>query len=87
MLEADAAAGGPAFVDALVEAGFDRGAMQVTSDTTTLGEPADSIQFSVRIGDRCLVGQYGPAAGGYRSAEQPGLGTGGCLVGATVPVG
>ncbi|WP_340638865.1 DUF6993 domain-containing protein, partial [Agromyces binzhouensis] len=87
VIAADASAGGRAFIDALVAAGFDRTAMQVTSDTTTLGEPADSIQFSVRIGDRCLVGQYGPASDGYRSAERPGLGTGGCLIGATVPVG
>ncbi|MUN08440.1 hypothetical protein GLX25_15110 [Agromyces luteolus] len=87
VIAADAAAGGRAFLDALAAAGFDRSAMQVTSDTTTLGEPADSIQFSVRIGDRCLIGQYGPASDGYRSAERPGLGSGGCLVGATVDTG
>jgi len=87
VIEADAEASGLAFVDALAAAGFDRAAMQVTSDTTTLGEPADSIQFSVRIGDRCLIGQYGPASDGYRSTERPGLGAGGCLVGATVPLG
>lgn len=84
VIAADASAPGLAFVDALAEAGFDRAAMELTSDTTTLGEPADSIQFAVRIGDRCLIGQYGPGAGGYRSAQRPGLGTGGCLVGATV---
>jgi hypothetical protein len=87
VIAADASPPGRAFVDALAEAGFDRAAMELTSDTTTLGEPADSIQFAVRIGDRCLIGQYGPGAGGYRSAERPGLGTGGCLVGATVPIG
>ncbi len=83
VIAADASAGGTAFVAALAEAGFDRRAIEVTSDTTTLGEPADSIQFAVRVDDRCLVGQYGGASGGYRSMGAAVLGTGGCLVGAT----
>lgn len=74
------------FIDALTAAGFDKMAMQVTSDTTTLGEPADSVQFSVLFQGECLVGQYGPKSEGYHSAVRAALGTGGCLVGATRPI-
>ncbi|MBM7504990.1 DUF6993 domain-containing protein [Agromyces aurantiacus] len=82
----DAGAGGRAFVDALTAAGFDRAAMQVTADTTTIGDPADSIQFSVEFAGECLIGQYGPKSDGYHSAVRPALGTGGCLVGSTRPI-
>lgn len=74
------------FIDALSAAGFDRAAMQVTADTTTIGDPADSIQFSVRIQNECLVGQYGPKSDGYHGAVRPILGTGACLVGQTRPI-
>jgi hypothetical protein len=86
VIAADPGPGGRAFIDALVAAGFDRAAMQVTADTTTLGEPADSIQFAVAFGPDCLVGQFGPKSDGYQSAVRPALGTGGCLVGATRPI-
>lgn len=86
VIAADPSPGGRAFIDALVAAGFDRAAMQVTADTTTLGEPADSIQFAVAFGPDCLVGQFGPKSDGYQSAVRPALGTGGCLVGATRPI-
>ena len=86
VIAADADAGGRAFVDALAAAGFDRAAMQVTADTTTIGDPADSIQFAVRFAGECLVGQYGPKSDGYHSAVRPALGTGGCLVGSTRPI-
>ena len=79
----DAEAGGRDFVDALVAAGFDKEAMEVTQDATTLGDRAESIQFSVRWQDSCLIGQFGPAVGGYHSTLQPVLGTGGCLIGET----
>jgi hypothetical protein len=86
VIAADPAAGGRDFIDALTAAGFDRAAMEVTSDTTTLGDPADSIQFAVRFQDACLVGQYGPKSDGYHGAVRPALGTGGCLVGETRPI-
>lgn len=86
VIAADPEAGGRAFIDALVAAGFDREAMQVTDDTTTLGDRADSIQFAVAFGPDCLIGQYGPKSGGYHSAVRPALGTGACLVGATRPI-
>ena len=69
------------FVDALVAAGFDKRAMELTSDTTAIGLAADNIQFSVRIEDDCLVGQFGNV--GYRSAILPALESSGCLVGST----
>lgn len=83
---ANAAAGGRDFIDALVAAGFDKAAMQVTSDETTQGDQADSIQFAVLFQDECLVGQYGPKSGGYHGAVRPALGTGGCLIGQTRPI-
>lgn len=86
VIASDPGSGGRAFVDALVAAGFPKSAMQVTADTTTLGDPADSIQFSVVLAGECLIGQYGPGSGGYHSAVRPVLGTGTCLVGRTRPV-
>lgn len=86
VIAADAAAGGRDFVDALAAAGFETTAMQVTADTTTIGDPADSIQFAVLFAGECLIGQYGPKSDGYHSAVRPALGTGGCLVGSTRPI-
>lgn len=86
VIAANGAAGGREFIDALVAAGFDKAAMEVTADTTTIGDPADSVQFAVQFQGECLVGQYGPASGGYHGAVRPALGTGGCLVGQTRPI-
>ncbi|MFD6053139.1 DUF6993 domain-containing protein [Agromyces sp. NPDC060279] len=86
VVAANADAGGRDFIDALVAAGFDKAAMSVTSDQTTLGEPADSIQFAVAFQGACLVGQYGPKSGGYHGAVRPVLGSGGCLIGQTRPI-
>ncbi|MGP3536513.1 DUF6993 domain-containing protein [Microbacterium sp. RD1] len=74
---------GRAYVDALAAAGFDKAAMQVTADESTVGNPAESIQFSVRWGDECLVGQVGPATGEPVATVLPGLEDGGCLIGTT----
>lgn len=77
---------GRAYIDALVAAGFDRAAMQVTHDTSTVGNEAESIQFSVSWGAECLVGQVGSATGEPFAVVVPQLGGGGCLVGATRPI-
>ena len=78
---------GRAYIDALVAAGFDRGAMQVTPDLSTVGNPAESIQFSVRWGDtECLVGQVGPSTGQLVTKVLPQLAEGRCLIGATRPI-
>lgn len=77
---------GRAYVDALVAVGFDKSAMQVTDDTSTVGNAAESIQFSVRMGDQCLVGQVGPATGDPVTTVLPVLGGGVCLLGKTRPI-
>lgn len=85
-LASNADATGRDFVDALSAAGFDRATMELTADETTIGNAADSIQFSVRWGESCLIGQNGPAVGGYHSTVAPVLGTGRCLIGSTRPI-
>ena len=75
---------GRAYIDALVAVGFDRADMQVTQDVTTVGNAAESMQFSVRWGDdECLVGQVGPSTGQVVTAVMPQLAEGRCLVGTT----
>lgn len=83
-VDAGATTGGQ-FVDALAAAGFDRAAMEVTPDRTTVDLAADSVQFSVLTSDGCLVGQFGNV--GLRSAALPVLATGRCLVGSERPAG
>lgn len=77
-------ASGRAYIDALVAVGFDRAGMQVTQDTTTVGNPAESLQFSVRWGDDlCLIGQVGPSTGAPVTAIMDQLAEGRCLIGNT----
>ena len=83
VVAANPAAGGRDFIDALVAAGFDRARMEVTFDETSAALAADSIQFAVRFDAECLIGQNGPATGGYHGAVMPVLASGTCLVGAT----
>ncbi len=83
VLAANPAADGRSFIDALVVGGFDKTQMEVTFDRTVIDLAADSIQFAVRFNGKCLIGQYGPASGGYHSTVAPILGTGTCLVGST----
>jgi hypothetical protein len=80
-IAADPGADGRSIVDALAAAGFDKSAMEVTDDTTAIGRDADSVQFSVRASDGCIVGER--SASGYESLIAPVLGTGRCLVGKT----
>jgi hypothetical protein len=74
---------GRAYIDALVAGGFDKAAMQVTEDQSTVGNAAESIQFSVRWGQDCLLGQVGPATGNPVTVVQPALQDGSCLIGTT----
>ncbi|TFV99294.1 hypothetical protein E4M00_07330 [Leifsonia flava] len=86
VIAANAAAGGRDFVDALVAGGFDKAAMQVTPDRTAIDLQADSIQWSVLFNGECLIGQYGPASGGYHSEVAAPSGQGACLLGETRPI-
>lgn len=75
---------GQAYIDALVAAGFDKAAMQVTQDLTTVGNAVESMQFSVRWGEAdCLVGQVGPSTGEPVTMVMDQLAEGRCLVGNT----
>ena len=86
VVAANAAPGGRDFVDALVAGGFDKSAMQVTPDRTAIDLQADSIQWSVLFNGECLIGQYGPASGGYHSEVAAPSGQGACLLGETRPI-
>lgn len=75
---------GRAYVDALVKAGFAKKAMQVTEDRSTVGNPAETLMFSVRwSGGDCLIGQVGPETGKPVVKVMPQLGDGKCLLGKT----
>lgn len=78
---------GRAYIDALVAAGFDRAQMQVTKDQSTVGHPAESVQFAVGWGDDlCLIGQVGSSTGEPVTAIMDQLPEGGCLIGNTRPI-
>jgi len=68
-------------VDNLVAAGFEKSRMEITPDRTAIDLAADTIEFTVRIDDNCLFGQFGDFD--YRSVVLPVLDTGKCLVGKT----
>ncbi len=82
----DARVQGRAYIDALVAAGFPKAAMEVTNDLTTVGNPADSIQFSVRWDDECLVGQVGPSTPAPTALVLPLVPGDTCLIGQTRPI-
>ncbi|CAN5256387.1 hypothetical protein BH11ACT4_BH11ACT4_21320 [soil metagenome] len=77
-------ADGKSIIDNLVAAGFRKQDMEVTPDTTSIGDAVDSIVFSVRVKGKCLVGQFNGAA--YHGIVGPILANGGCLVGTTRPI-
>lgn len=77
---------GHAYIDALAAEGFAKADMERTADLSTVGEPAESIQFSVRWAGECLVGQVGPGFDAPVSIVAPLLDEDTCLVGATVPI-
>ena len=76
-------ASGRAYVDALAAGGFDKAAMQVTYDQSTVGNAAESIQFSVLWAGECLVGQVGPATGSPVAVVLRTVGADECLIGDT----
>ncbi|GAA3022870.1 DUF6993 domain-containing protein [Microbacterium dextranolyticum] len=82
----DARVQGRAYIDALVAAGFPKTAMELTNDQTTVGNPADSIQFSVKWAGECLVGQVGPSTPAPTALVLPLVPGDTCLVGQTRPI-
>ena len=86
MWASDSRGEGRAYIDALVAGGFDKAAMQVTRDESTVGNPAESIQFSVLWKGECLIGQVGPATGDPVTVVARALEGGACLVGNTRPI-
>jgi len=84
LIHEDQTPGGKKVVNALVAAGFDKRAIEVTFDKTAVDLVADSLQFSVQINGGCIVGQYGNVK--YLSVIAPVLGSGKCFVGKTRPI-
>ncbi len=84
MLERNPEPSSQTVVNSLVNGGFDKASMQVTVDTTPVGQRADSILVSVLIGDQCLIGQIIDA--GLTSQLTDVLGTGRCLIGETLSI-
>jgi hypothetical protein len=72
---------GETIVNWFVAHGFNKQNMEVTPDKTSIGLAAWNIDFSVRFGKTCLLGQAGNV--GFQSAVLPVLATGKCLIGQT----
>lgn len=72
-------------VDNLVTAGFRKQDIEVTINRTSIDLDVDSRIVSIRLKGECLLGDF--QASGYKSIVAPILGTGGCLIGTTVPLG
>lgn len=87
----EAAAGGEGLptgrrlVNALVAAGFDKAAMEVTRDRTRTDTRADQTTVAVQLGRSCLIGQFRSRTG-YTSMVAPALERSGCLIGETRPI-
>jgi hypothetical protein len=72
---------GMTIVNWFVAHGFNKQNMEVTPDKTSIGLAAWNIDFSVRFGKTCLLGQAGNV--GFQSTVLPILATGKCLIGQT----
>jgi hypothetical protein len=72
---------GETIVNWFVAHGFNKANMEVTPDKTSIGLAAWNIEFSVKFGTSCLLGQAGNV--GFQSAVVPVLATGKCLIGQT----
>lgn len=75
-------------VNTLVNAGFDKLAMQVSFDESRTGLEADNIFVSVRVIDQCLIGQVVTADKTVTTAVEPSVGPDKtyCLIGETRPI-
>ena len=77
----DASTQGELIVNWFVAHGFNKQNMEVTPDTTSIGLAAWNIDFSVKFGKTCILGQAGNV--GFQSSVVPILATGKCLIGQT----
>lgn len=75
---------GEVIVNWFVDHGFNKTNMEVTPDKTSIGLAAWNIDFSVRFGKTCILGQAGNV--GFQSSVLPVLATGKCLIGQTRPI-
>jgi hypothetical protein len=75
---------GEVIVNWFVDHGFDKSNMEVTPDKTAIGLAAWNIEFSVKFGKTCILGQAGNV--GFQSSVVPVLATGKCLIGQTRPI-
>jgi hypothetical protein len=75
---------GELIVNWFVDHGFNKKNMEVTPDKTSIGLAAWNIDFSVRFGKTCILGQAGNV--GFQSSVLPILATGKCLIGQTRPI-
>ena len=75
---------GVLIVNWFVSHGFDKANMEITPDKTSIGLAAWNIDFSVRFGKTCILGQAGNV--GFQSSVVPVLATGKCLIGQTRPI-
>ena len=81
LLRAEGKVGGKKVVNTLVEAGFDKRAIEVTFDKTAIDLDADNLQFAVQVNGGCIIGQFGNVK--YSSTIAPVLGSGTCFIGKT----
>jgi hypothetical protein len=72
---------GVLIVNWFVAHGFNKKNMEITPDKTSIGLAAWNIDFSVRFGKTCILGQAGNV--GFQSSVVPILATGKCLIGQT----
>ena len=79
---------GRAVADVVIDAGFDREAMQVSFDRTKTNLVADSIYVSVLLGEQCLIGQIPTESRELVTSEEPAVGPDNsiCLIGDTRPI-
>ncbi|MFV0433247.1 MAG: DUF6993 domain-containing protein [Leucobacter sp.] len=79
---------GEPVAQAVIDSGFDRGAMQVSFDRTQTGLEADNIFVSVRIGEDCLIGQVVAEDRSFVAVTEPAVGPERdiCLIGETRPI-
>jgi hypothetical protein len=81
LLDSHESSDGETIVNWFVAHGFNKKAMEITPDKTSIGLQAWNIEFSVNMNGTCLIGQAGNVK--FQSTAQPLLATGKCLIGQT----